>query len=57
MPDPEILPDPDGQPPTQPSELPAGGRPGLDIPELPDEGDPLENDVEIGPGGLEIGPR
>ncbi|MBW0149897.1 MAG: hypothetical protein KXJ53_01685 [Phenylobacterium sp.] len=57
MPDPEILPNPDDQPAAQPSELPAGGRPGLDIPELPDEGDPLENDVEIGPGGLEIGPR
>ncbi|MFT4936433.1 MAG: hypothetical protein ACI9LT_003150 [Pseudoalteromonas distincta] len=57
MPDPELIPDPVGEPQSPPSELPAGGRPGQDIPELPDRGDPLGNDVEKGPDGLDIGPR
>ncbi|MDO8900761.1 MAG: hypothetical protein Q7V15_05340 [Phenylobacterium sp.] len=61
MPDPELIPDPAHDPaddrPPQPSELPAGGRPGQDIPEIPDRGDPLQNDVEKGPDGLDIGPR
>ncbi|WP_300575049.1 hypothetical protein [Phenylobacterium sp.] len=57
MPDPEILPDPDGERPDPPAELPNDGPPGQDIPELPDRGDPLGNDVEKGPDGLDIGPR
>jgi hypothetical protein len=57
MPDPELQPDPATEPPSPPSELPAGGRLGQDIPELPDRGDPLGDDVEKGPHGLDIGPR
>lgn len=57
MPDPELIPDPAGEPPSPPPELPAGGRLGQDIPELPEGRDPLGNDVEKGPDGLDIGPR
>ena len=49
MPDPEILPDPDGDMPLQPPELPG--------PELPNRPDPLGNDVVDGPDGLDIGPQ
>jgi len=57
MPDPELIPDPAGEPQSPPGELPAGGRLGQDIPELPTGDDPLGNDVEKGPDGLDIGPR
>lgn len=57
MPDPEILPDPDGDVPSQPTELPEPGDPGQDIPELPNPPDPLGNDVVDGPDGLDIGPQ
>lgn len=57
VPDPEILPNPDDDEPPQPTELPADDRPGQDVPELPDRGDPLGNDVTDGPDGLDIGPQ
>lgn len=57
MPDPEILPDPDGEVPLQPTELPGSDDPGQDIPELPNRPDPLGNDVVDGPDGLDIGPQ
>lgn len=56
MPDPEIMPDPDGQNPPTPTELPGARRPGQDIPDLPAR-DPLGGDVKDGPEGLEIGPE
>ena len=56
MPGPDILPDPDGDLPARPSQPPAGLPAGADIPELPNRGDPLGNDVQKGPGGLDIGP-
>lgn len=55
MPDPEIFPDPSKDNPPPP-ELPVEA-PDRDIPELPDIGDPLGNDVTDGPGGLDIGPQ
>jgi hypothetical protein len=57
VPDPEILPDPDGDVPSQPTELPDPRDPGQDIPELPNRPDPLGNDVVDGPDGLDIGPQ
>jgi hypothetical protein len=57
MPDPKITPEPDRQTPPRPSEVPAGSRPGQDIPEPPNRGGQLGNDVVTGPDGLDIGPE
>jgi hypothetical protein len=54
VPDPEILPDPDGDTPPQPPELPG---PDQDIPELPNRPDPLGNDLVDGRDGFDIGPQ
>ena len=51
MPNPEILPDPNGDVPPQPAELPDLPDPGLDIPEIPNRPGPLGDDVTDGTDG------